>query len=1683
MSKSKKFLVLLFVVIASMLFFACGEETTESTTASTTAGTTSVTTAGTTAVTTVGTTAATTAATTANPDTVAPVIVVNQSQVVIKTDSAFVVEGYITVTDNVSTAANIVVTISNWGGFDISVVGQYTVEISAEDEAGNISTATIIVIVKSDILAPMLTGSVSTITHLAGEVVNLTQGLTGVDNVDGVNVIFTVTDLGDYDLATPGTYSVQIQISDAAGNAGTPFARTVIVESSYSRAEMTSFDGDIIRFEALYNPQVFNGNTGTGYNSSYNGDYVNVLSKDYFEWLLEYEPERIGSGVGWSVIAVTDADNEIVYVRHWNSGEAYLEEGAVVSLMNVDWSTGTSRTWSETVNDTVIPRSNARYSSGEFGLMMANLLQWVPDDGHVFMFMNWTSVGLDGDQVVLLANTPDMPRSMGGNYIMFSDEDGDEIKDYALGRTLEILNPELSDSAIREVFDPLNPFPAISIPSKRYVNSAGTWKERTQQTVYLDKYTTENPYNPLDGITADDGKGTDISNQVTYKMYRFQTSESVYGVAPSVPLTDPLWGDLVASPWLLSENEVTMETALTEANDGLYFVVEYTVTANGYTDKAYKIIDIAADSPDYIDLYGDTDTVYSNVMGFEARLEMNPDLVSFGAFDQTQKGMIFTSDYYENLSTKPVLTAGVAVVLDEYSDIQTMRFLNGTPFEISKNGTVSTTGLLWDNMDLLAGIVVPDGGYLLVYPAGLDDSVMNKAFKAYYDYDYDMVAITTPMPKSGIVQVMLPIKEVQELSTLIVDDATAQVTVNSIVKNVEVINNNKTALVNSTAGGAGFRFGDAKVYYYDKDMYAAFLLDPEVVDSFTILANNLGVPWFNNGVIMIFDEDGNFVKARLGVGVAAEVSADGTFLFGAEVTNFDVTVYTADNLTVHGLLKDILTDVPDDGYFMIFPNTTSTTVRDLAIGLVWNSAYPGGGALVDSRLDPLPTNSATLGFDATMFTSAFFTDLAIEVDYVATIVDQPTKIMKPVLTLTGSELTWSTNTLANSYDLYVDGMLFEAGVGVASDDGLSYILDLASITMAEGTFDLQLRAITADGEVAATSVLSKAVSFTVERLDEPTNFARVDNVVSWDAVTGAASYFVSINEGEFVEVTTNSVTIPDEDIENGVIVAVYATGSVTLFDSLVAEYALVVEIIPMEIEFGPYTLDVKEFSAASWMRYVAAGDVGAQFINGFVVVNGAEGFLELDDATKVFAGGYAILFDADMNVKYIVDRWGHEWNPIDGWTTNAGGWTYGANLYVSYFRAHLAVGDIAVFASQYSGGLEAGTYRNYFGNAFIFDLGVVTTDHRAVDLLSAIDPTAVTVEVREKIMTATISMGLSDLPVVAFDLDTWINYIDPLGSNDIGAANIAGMVLVNGAFGITLLDDTQKIFGGGYAAILDSDMNIKYIVDRWGHEWNAVDGWTSNAGGWTYGATLYASYFKAHLADGDMLLLASQYSGGLPTGTYRNYFGNAFIKDLGVYSTDHRAVDLLTAKNPAIIIVTIKQTQSVMRIGNELMSYKSVALADWMGSYAISDPGAASIHELVVLTDLETISNYLGTDKIFAGGYAILLDSSMNVKYIVDRWGNEWNPIDGWTVNATAWTFGANVFVSYINTKTAAGDILILGGQYDNGLAPGASFRDVIGNQIFFDLGVAIYSGDHRAVLVADAIDPTTVVIEIQELS
>lgn len=109
-------------------------------------------------------------------------------------------------------------------------IGSNTVTFSAVDSSGNGSSVTTQVIV-ADLAAPVISllGD-STITLPVGTAF-VDPGFNATDNVDG-DLGASVLASGTVDINTPGTYTINYNVSDAAGNAAMTVTRTVIVSDN-----------------------------------------------------------------------------------------------------------------------------------------------------------------------------------------------------------------------------------------------------------------------------------------------------------------------------------------------------------------------------------------------------------------------------------------------------------------------------------------------------------------------------------------------------------------------------------------------------------------------------------------------------------------------------------------------------------------------------------------------------------------------------------------------------------------------------------------------------------------------------------------------------------------------------------------------------------------------------------------------------------------------------------------------------------------------------------------------------------------------------------------------------------------------------------------------------------------------------------------------------------------------------------------------------------------------------------------------------------------------------------------------------------------------------------------------------------------------------------------------------------
>ncbi|MGD9604765.1 MAG: hypothetical protein AB7V00_01255 [Bacilli bacterium] len=1678
-------------------------------------------------------------------DTEAPTLTIGKPSITHEINATVDLLADVSATDNIDAASEIIISISNYNGYDKSVEGTYEITVKATDTSDNFTTGTITVIVKEDILPPMVTGAVTTVTQLAGETVDLTKGLAGVDNKDGINVIFTVTNFKDYNKDVPGTYTVEITASDSSDNEGLPFNRTVVVEESYARAEMTSFAGDTIRYEALYNPQIMNSNTATGYNAAYDGHYVNVLSKEYLEWIIEYAPERLGAGVGWSVIAVTDADEKIVYVRHWNSGEAYHDEaGNLVSAKSVNWSTGTIRTWTEDVGGQVVGMSNAKYSSAEMGMMMANINEWVPTGGHVFIFINWSTIGEDeGGNVVGIANSATMPRSMGANYIMSSDENGDDVMDYAIGRTLKILDKQLTDETIRQSFDAANPFPIISIPSVRYITSTGIWKNRYTETVYLDEYNQENPFNPLNGVTANDGKGNDITSTVSYKLFRYQTTETAYGLMTSLPIDDPRWAQYFedAELWKKEENEVTLEQAMVDANNDYYFVVQYQVTANEFTDTAYKLIQIKASVPDYIDLYGTTDSVFSEAMGIQQRLDMNPNLEDFGSMTATEKGIIYTASAFKDLTTFPALEKGVIVVVDPFYRIQLIRIVNGIAFEMDATGTAKTTDLTWTASQMFSGLdtLVPAGGYVIVYPEGLDGSVLTKALKAYYDYNYQSGLLTEALPTNGKVSIEMIIKEVKEVSTFVVNDVAPQISINNTDTNIFVVENNKASLVfSSSGGGAGFRLDTGKAYYYTKAEYAVLSQNTDVVTSFTTLSPNKGVPWFRDGVIIVVDSTGKFVQARvMTTSAAAEVRVDGTVVYGnaavvalsetaktaageANLT-WDLVLPNAANTVAHGPLADIQSVIPDGGAFYILPGTANTAVRNYAISLVWNTAYPGSGIIVDATLAEQPVGNpspATNGFDFTNYNAAYFAGLTFKVQFVSTITAKPAKIARPVATITDNVLAWEQVENAGSYDVYVDGILKASNVGELLTETTTFNYDLRLLKLDDQVHTIQVRAITANAQTASTSVLSDAVTVQFIALTTPANLVVTDTVLSWGVVDKASTYEIYVNDVLVGTSETNSFDLKDffgsstKDVQvkalPGDVDKMYVASP--LSDKFpFGEPTTTYLTLTLETQHVTYT------TVDEWMvkRNITIPNGGFSGSNEIFLIEDAYAFTTFATPTSLITvNGTFLLFGADGKLKAIrTIIANHQWLATNdqlvnnGWTTVS---TYtNGQVKVSEVTPLLAEGDFILVTTAGTTKQPGATLnaRDFLAYHFMgsWDTTIASNEiwRKTIDLFS--NPSTVTYKLSSYPVTYYLALTLESQHVTYTTVDEWMvkrNVTIPNG----GFSGSNEIFYIEDAFAFTTFaTPTSLITANGTFLLFGADGKLKAvrtIINN--HQWLATNDPLVN-NGWTTVSTYTTGQVKVSevtplLAEGDFILVTTAGTTKQEGATLnaRDFLAYHFMGswDTTIASNEiwRKTIDQFI--NPTAVTYSVVGRPYINKLAltleNQQIAFTTVD--EWMAkrNIVVASGGFSGSTNIFYIEDAYAFSTFATpTALITVNGTFLLFGADNKLKAVRTVLNNhQWlatnDPLvnNGWTIVST-YTSG-QVKVQEITSFLAEGDYIILSNNVTSKQV-GATLtpRDFLAYHFMGPWDTAVASNEiWRKTTFETFINPSTVTFAIKKV-
>ncbi len=163
-------------------------------------------------------------------DIVKPVITLNGASTVNLTIGGTYTEQGATATDNVD--GNITANIVTTGTVNTAVAGTYTVNYNVSDAAGNAADqVSRTVIVAADIVKPVITLNGASTVNLTIGGTYTEQGATATDNVDG-NITANIVTTGTVNTAVAGTYTVNYNVSDAAGNAADQVSRTVIVAAS-----------------------------------------------------------------------------------------------------------------------------------------------------------------------------------------------------------------------------------------------------------------------------------------------------------------------------------------------------------------------------------------------------------------------------------------------------------------------------------------------------------------------------------------------------------------------------------------------------------------------------------------------------------------------------------------------------------------------------------------------------------------------------------------------------------------------------------------------------------------------------------------------------------------------------------------------------------------------------------------------------------------------------------------------------------------------------------------------------------------------------------------------------------------------------------------------------------------------------------------------------------------------------------------------------------------------------------------------------------------------------------------------------------------------------------------------------------------------------------------------------------
>src|SRR5690554_4263499 len=304
---------------------------------------------------------------------------------------------------------------------------------------------------------------------------------------------------------------------------------------------------------------------------------------------------------------------------------------------------------------------------------------------------------------------------------------------------------------------------------------------------------------------------------------------------------------------------------------------------------------------------------------------------------------------------------------------------------------------------------------------------------------------------------------VREYSAVVIGDKFSQ-----------YVYNNETAL-KYESWGTNFRMYDV-IQVMEKDVF---------VDQYDLYyeehTNNGLVPYFPNGVLVLLDEDMKVVQVRIAAGTLVQINAEGEL--DEEITWTNAVDATNGGGLFKGLIDEIDTLLPGDGYLMFVGNIQPEDARKFLISSFFNTEYSGGAISAEE-----------FNVDVTA--------LEIKLEDVKEVIKLPDRLDAPVLTIEEGFLKWNEVANAGSYQIYINDEV------VLTTTKTSVSLASFELEPSDEPYVFEAVTVTPDMYVHTSSLKSEPVEFVQRETLEAPTLTVVGSLVSWEAVEGAVSYNV-----------------------------------------------------------------------------------------------------------------------------------------------------------------------------------------------------------------------------------------------------------------------------------------------------------------------------------------------------------------------------------------------------------------------------------------------------------------------------------------------------------------------------------------------------------------------------------------------